>query len=354
MVLEPGMHPDAEQLSAFAEEALPVNERAEVMGPLAGCARCRMVVALALPEEGPAALPVRRRAWWAGWRLAWPVLGLVAMLLLGFVALRRGGTGKPGQVAGVRAPAGAPILQAAPQVDAISTVASSERKRKRVRVVHAPAPPVPKMATHALSAETDDMVVLPLEQRSMQPSAQGEQKLPLGQRALNGRPDGATGAPGSRSEVAAQPKMAAPGTAFAASAPAPAPPLAFEAESIEVVDTALEKMTTLDLTALLPEVPGKLSRLPSRQPIAAVSVYGARVVAIDGAGQLFVSFDRGKKWMTVREPWGGRPVDVRRVSVESIGSRGQGVDELPEFELVTDRGERWRSAEGLVWVRVDR
>ncbi len=42
-----GFHPDAESLSAFAEQALGERERAEVLAHLAVCGRCRQVVALA-------------------------------------------------------------------------------------------------------------------------------------------------------------------------------------------------------------------------------------------------------------------------------------------------------------------
>ena len=42
-----GLHPDAESLSAFSEQALGKRERAEVLAHLAVCGRCRQVVALA-------------------------------------------------------------------------------------------------------------------------------------------------------------------------------------------------------------------------------------------------------------------------------------------------------------------
>ena len=41
------IHPDAERLSAFAEQALGERERGEVLEHLAVCGRCRQVVALA-------------------------------------------------------------------------------------------------------------------------------------------------------------------------------------------------------------------------------------------------------------------------------------------------------------------
>jgi anti-sigma factor ChrR (cupin superfamily) len=41
------MHPDAETLSAFTEQALNSKERGQVLEHLAACGRCRQVVALA-------------------------------------------------------------------------------------------------------------------------------------------------------------------------------------------------------------------------------------------------------------------------------------------------------------------
>ena len=43
----PGRHPDAESLNAFLEQALPAPERAQILGHIASCSRCRQVVFLA-------------------------------------------------------------------------------------------------------------------------------------------------------------------------------------------------------------------------------------------------------------------------------------------------------------------
>jgi hypothetical protein len=44
------VHPDADLLSAFAEQSLPAAEREQILGHLALCGSCREVVALAIPE----------------------------------------------------------------------------------------------------------------------------------------------------------------------------------------------------------------------------------------------------------------------------------------------------------------
>jgi hypothetical protein len=83
---QPGPHPDVELLSAFAERALSAHERNQVLAHLAGCVRCRQIIALAgrAHEEAEshtlvaavAAAPVvavRRppNPWWTKWRLIW-------------------------------------------------------------------------------------------------------------------------------------------------------------------------------------------------------------------------------------------------------------------------------------------
>jgi len=70
-------HPDADVLTAFSERSLPERESNSVMEHLARCSDCREIVALALPEGGPAEEVARQPS--GGW-LTWPVMrwGLVA------------------------------------------------------------------------------------------------------------------------------------------------------------------------------------------------------------------------------------------------------------------------------------
>ena len=51
-------HPDADVLTAFAEQALAAREREGVLQHLALCADCRDIVALALPEFDTVTPPV--------------------------------------------------------------------------------------------------------------------------------------------------------------------------------------------------------------------------------------------------------------------------------------------------------
>ena len=86
-----GLHPDAECLNAFAEHALGEGERDGVLRHLAGCSRCRQVVALAqravesevFEKVAAAAAPrpaVQPNAWWKRWRLIWAPAAVAATL----------------------------------------------------------------------------------------------------------------------------------------------------------------------------------------------------------------------------------------------------------------------------------
>jgi hypothetical protein len=82
-------HPEAEQLAAFAEQALTQGEREVVLGHLALCGECREVIALALPPLEEASLPKERQTAVVAapvstesgrWRLfAWPSLRWAAL-----------------------------------------------------------------------------------------------------------------------------------------------------------------------------------------------------------------------------------------------------------------------------------
>src|SRR5579863_2798119 len=85
-LLQSGHHPDADQLSAFVEHALPPHERQETLAHLAVCPECRTIVALSLPavEAVEITLPERPapRAWWMGWRLAFPAATALAATVI--------------------------------------------------------------------------------------------------------------------------------------------------------------------------------------------------------------------------------------------------------------------------------
>jgi hypothetical protein len=87
--IQPGQHPDAEQLSAFAEHALPPHEQQQLLAHLAACSDCRALVFLA-QEAVPAAAtlpqPIPAHKPWfslfSGWKLALPAAVALACLVV--------------------------------------------------------------------------------------------------------------------------------------------------------------------------------------------------------------------------------------------------------------------------------
>jgi len=67
---QPGVHPDPDLLTAFAEKSLNDRERAHVLQHLVQCADCREVLSLATPAIEPALAPGPETSKW----LSWPVL----------------------------------------------------------------------------------------------------------------------------------------------------------------------------------------------------------------------------------------------------------------------------------------
>ena len=85
-LFQAGQHPDADQLNAFVERALPAHEHQQTLTHLALCPHCRQIVALSLPpaDESPILPPepVRRR-WWA-----WAGIPALAAIVLVIVFVR--------------------------------------------------------------------------------------------------------------------------------------------------------------------------------------------------------------------------------------------------------------------------
>ncbi len=95
----PESHPDADLLTAFAEQSLAGSERDHVMEHLARCGDCREAVVLAMPafEEAAVVNPTRvTRSAWLTWPvLTWPVFrwsfvaaGILAVASIGVVQFR--------------------------------------------------------------------------------------------------------------------------------------------------------------------------------------------------------------------------------------------------------------------------
>lgn len=90
-LLQSGQHPDADQLSAFIERALPAHEQEATLAHLAICSHCRSIVALSMPaaEELPRPhIEPTRRPWLSGWMMVWPAGAALAALILAGIYIR--------------------------------------------------------------------------------------------------------------------------------------------------------------------------------------------------------------------------------------------------------------------------
>jgi len=86
-------HPDADALTAFAEQSLPERERAVVLEHLDRCGECRDIVALALPATEPVETATKppARGWltWPAFRWGLVAAGVVAIASVGIVRYER-------------------------------------------------------------------------------------------------------------------------------------------------------------------------------------------------------------------------------------------------------------------------
>jgi hypothetical protein len=86
-----GDHPDADLLTAFAEQVLPERERLRVLLHLSRCADCRDVLALALPPvtSTPPALDTARRGSWFSWPVVRWGAAFACVVIVGSAVLMR-------------------------------------------------------------------------------------------------------------------------------------------------------------------------------------------------------------------------------------------------------------------------
>jgi hypothetical protein len=110
--------------------------------------------------------------------------------------------------------------------------------------------------------------------------------------------------------------------------------------------------------------------LPSKRLAASRISNGFQTLAIDSAGDLFLSKDAGVHWQHIAQQWTGRAIKVNlttpaaakqpdtgkavsraaAASATDLGSVSPASSaKKPGFELTTDTGTTWFSSDGLTW-----
>ena len=352
------LHPDADSLNAFVEQALAAPEREQVFAHLAACSRCRQVIYLAqqaaadAEAAAPASVPAVRSAtqpgaWFTSWRLAWvPAVALALALALVVVFYPRPTAPAPelAKVAPRSEPAlPTPALQDQPGAEAAPTPAPSAPARSTGRnAKSAPdrAPsgePAPEAApAAALPAEPAFIALSNVDSNAAQPAvaAWQQERQPLAG-TLSTNANAAQASQKSMRNVvetahASHPVSVAAAVPRSATPPVPANGLA----------AGLEQPMA---EASAPRDTGSI-KLPSGLTVVSTATVAHRTLAIDLAGALFLSEDSGKHWEPVARQWTGRPIEVR----VPRGPSGNSAP-APAFELMSDGGLVWVSPDGKTW-----
>jgi hypothetical protein len=381
------LHPDAESLNAFVEQALGAAEREQVLSHLAGCSRCRHVAFLAQAAaevETPATVAASRatvenRPWFANWRWTWvpaAALAAVAALAVTFYPWSAGFRPKHAAVASETA-------KVVPE-NVLKAPASVIPEPRNAETTHAAVPPV-ALKPPARSAQPTAHRTPPAEAGQFPPapfiapgvagSFHGESYAPLS-------------APGASAQGGAE-GQAMSGQANAVlfkpqPAPAPWPQVTLQkrmtgaparnAATTQVAQANLRAMggpqaaRALNFAAAMPRsdaqpAAGNSLEVSMKRPMATAPVLagiggfklpnGAMAVsaavtlhqtlALDGTGALFLSEDAGLHWEPIAQQWTGRAIEVRTTRAASDRA-------VPAaFELMNEAGLTWMSADGKVW-----
>ena len=396
------LHPDAESLNAFVEQALPEREHGQILAHLAGCSRCRQVIFVAQqavdglePAASTAASTdrsaVRTGSWLRGWRWAWvPAAALATMIALAvFVQVRQ--ARRAPELASVAPPAAQqnvgtvaePSLEpAAPRAATVSAGAASSSERKArsapagTRSEAHSAQAVPSSAPQR-QAGASGISITAFHGPALPPGPpeQGIASLQLKPgpafAARQTQPVGGTLASNAMAGKATQARVDSTAERFQATRTASGPASVQQSQSQLVTDNNIELPAQQPMAEIAVARNAKKAVLPSG--LTAVSTVTAqhRTLAIDMVGTLFLSEDSGTHWEHVAQQWDGRAVEVR--VQQALKDKAAGVsgfagaeaeheaNELsagtavppplpaPVFEIVTDRNLVWMSTDGKTW-----
>jgi hypothetical protein len=349
------LHPDADSLNAFAEQALGAEEREQILAHLTRCGRCRQVIYLAQKAaevETPESAALPSRGWYRSWRFAWvPAVALAAALALVVTFYPRHAAPAPEMAKLVpqseqAAPTPVPqeqasaeaVLQPAhaanPAAGSTNFTALRQPPGQLALKTNPPAAVPAEESNAARTPATESARVLtPQESRAQFNPEPAVDEWQQRQRMTGAFSANANAARASQESMNAaidrtQVNRSAPALVAAAHISNQAAPGASFATVTQ--ETAAGSAALRNANPLI---------LPSG--LAAISTATARqhTLAIDPAGALFLSEDAGKHWEPVARQWAGRAITVR----VQAGTGGA------VFQLTNIGGSTWASADGKTW-----
>ena len=396
--MQSGAHPDAEALTAFAEQMLSDAEREPVLAHMAVCGRCREVVFLAkqaaeveektLVKAVPEPEKKVAAGWLTFWRWSWiPVAALAG--IVGFAVLRHirqteapqtavAQSISPEQVKNTAARQSATVSpKSQPESKANSNLESGihersstgKSRRDEDRSVEEKSPHLLDQKRNAEALKKDESTN---ETRLSGALASMGSGGGIAAREKPSSPDGSIAQKqshsrdDSRTQVQGQ-TMAAAKAKDLSDAPNKAPSasvqVASASESVSVESdsrlapssAAPRSAPQLAADSLQMALPSRKqakiakSTLPSGLEVLSEASEAQKRIALDTDGSLFFSADEGKHWHPVKPFWTGRAVSVQ-IRPE-VGRTSENALTLPAtgFELSTDGQQKWISVDGQNW-----
>ncbi|HEY2469972.1 MAG TPA: zf-HC2 domain-containing protein [Terracidiphilus sp.] len=404
--IQSGMHPDADTLTAFAEQLLPANEREQILAHAAECSRCREVIFLAQQAAAgepvtaalPSSTPEKMRTWWLGGsRWAWIPVGALAGLI-GVAVVLHFQTPETGMQLAKNKSSGEAIQQTPAQPSSPSLATNNpqskgtqakvlqENKPEPVRddrrarqneevldqkratakqkdmVLGSAAPPIALspgvvagsihgvVTARAQSTPYDGPTANQLQQNAMQQNAtqqnvQPQQNVLQSAQRFDRKP-AENRIAANQSPAPASETVTVQAEAAKATppaAPSPAPPPQLSDELTRAREFEISPAATAQLKKA-----AKIALPGGAQPLS-VAFAADRTIAIDTSGALFLSEDQGKHWHPVATQWTGRAVLVRNLQQSKDKAGYFKAGPAVRFELVNDKLQSWKSPDGSTW-----
>lgn len=369
ITFQPGRHPDADQLSAFIEQALPSHERDGVLAHLAVCADCRAVVALALPEETavqPAPEP-RRSSIFSGWMVFLPAAAAVAALSAFIFFVHRQGPAPQQQAQISPAPAAAAPRQLQPRPAAQSGAATPAAQTEIVTPAKPPASSRQVVTANAVIGSAGAIRPETIQPAANEPAVgqnavtvdQSVQSVPA-QNAVNSFAPAANNSVSSQNQSPDQANAGrsvyhggAIGGAIQSNntfqqaesnalnrqqqnglQQAASQTVQVQAEAPTSVATESAGMSTVIAGGAGSGLSFRRQPLPSGLAILSSAARGPIMLAIDSHHSVFVSSDSGGHWQQVHAVWKGRAVRVEAAApamMVALRESGANVESFAAF-----------------------